>query len=157
MFVSTIEPLDEQGRSTNPTKSLSDKYVFNTVLTRSRSLVVAAGSPHALLHMEEQMEGNTCWRSYIQNCVDHGTFIVPQKVEPNGNKINKYLSELKIKLRELNRGMSSNRTEISSKPTEISSKPMENPKAITHSPQPKESPTNVSPSMDQIPNGMLIM
>ena len=90
--------MDDYGRTTNPTKSLCDNYVFNTVLTRSKSLVVAAGSPYALLCTEQQMEGNICWRNYIGHCIEHSTFFIPPQVEPNNNIRSKFFVELKAKL-----------------------------------------------------------
>ena len=53
VFISTSEPtvmLDGGLVSpSDPTKSISDRFVFNTVITRSRSLVVAVGNPFLLL------------------------------------------------------------------------------------------------------------
>ena len=88
--------MDEHGRSDNPTKSLCDNYVFNTVLTRSKSLVVVAGSPHALLRTESLMRKQTsCWKSYIKSCIRNNTFIVPESVEPDDKKRSQFLSNLK--------------------------------------------------------------
>ena len=54
--MSTTEPVDAMGNTTNPTKSPCDPFVFNTVITRSKSLVVVVGSPLALLAIEEHMK-----------------------------------------------------------------------------------------------------
>lgn len=98
-FVSTVEPLDATGRSTNPTKSLCDKYVFNTVLTRSKSLVVVAGSPYALLHAENLMgENTTCWKNFLRNCIQNKTLIIPELVEKDANKISQFRQNLESRL-----------------------------------------------------------
>ena len=55
VFMSTTEPIDKDGNTCNPTKSPCDRYVFNTVLTRAKSLVVAVGSPLVLLNTEAHM------------------------------------------------------------------------------------------------------
>ncbi len=88
VFLSTTEPVDSVGNTTNPTKSLCDPYVFNTALTRSKSLVVAVGSPVALLRIEEHMVKKygrkaQCWSSYMKLCLEKGTFIIPSEIEPS--------------------------------------------------------------------------
>ena len=96
LFISTIEPLDASGRSTNPTKSLCDKYVFNTVLSRTKSLVVAVGNPYALLKTEEKMGDYGCWKTYISHCIDNKTFYIPQTVEPVKRKREHYFESLRV-------------------------------------------------------------
>lgn len=86
--MSTIEPVDAEGNTTNPTKSPCDPYIFNTVLTRSKSLVVVVGSPLALLGIEEHMvklygPKARCWSSYLKLCLEKDTLIIPPEVEPN--------------------------------------------------------------------------
>ncbi len=103
LFLSTTEPVDTAGNTTNPTKSLCDPYVFNTVLTRSKSLVVAAGSPLALLGIEEHMVKKygrkaRCWSSYLRICLENGTFIIPPKVEPWDITAKKFEQRLRAKL-----------------------------------------------------------
>ncbi len=88
VFLSTTEPVDSVGNTTNPTKSPCDPYVFNTALTRSKSLVVAVGSPVALLRIEEHMVKKygrkaQCWSSYMKLCLEKGTFIIPSEIEPS--------------------------------------------------------------------------
>ena len=96
LFISTIEPLDASGGSTNPTKSLCDKYVFNTVLSRTKSLVVAVGNPYALLKTEEKMGDYGCWKTYISHCIDNKTFYIPQIVEPVERKREHYFESLRV-------------------------------------------------------------
>ena len=75
MFVSTNEATDSQGYSKNPTKSMCDPFVFNTVITRAKSLFVCVGNPYFICQLEEKMKtGKRCWATYIQCCLDCETF-----------------------------------------------------------------------------------
>ena len=80
LFMSTAEPVDESGNTTNPTKSPCDPFIFNTVLTRAKSLVVVTGCPYALLDIEDHMvkiygEKGKCWSNYMETCSENGAFI----------------------------------------------------------------------------------
>ena len=78
MFVSTTEATDSSGRSKNPTKSMADQFVFNTVITRAQSLVVCVGNPYFLFHLETKMQsGKKFWSAYINSCLECETFIYP--------------------------------------------------------------------------------
>ena len=82
LFLSTSEPTDANCSTKNPTKSLCDRYVFNTALTRAQSLVVSVGNPFLLLKMEQHMvdrykEKGKCWSHYLKRCLDHNTLTVP--------------------------------------------------------------------------------
>ena len=107
VFVSTVEPLDSHGRTTNPTRSLCNRYVFTTVITRSKSLVVAAGSPLALLRTEQQMDGSLCWKNYMRRCMENGTFFIPSCIEHSQNKKVKFITALKAVLYGQNCGSTS--------------------------------------------------
>ena len=70
VFLCTSEPVLENGCTANPTKSICDKSVFNTVITRAQSLVVAVGNPFRLFHIEERCaNGAACWKEYVRNCM----------------------------------------------------------------------------------------
>ena len=77
--MSTAEPTFEDGRSKNPTKSPCGQYVFNTAITRAKSLVVCAGNPFLLMKIEKHMnnEQPNCWRDFIRRCMVTRTFHVP--------------------------------------------------------------------------------
>ena len=77
--MSTVEPTNEYGRSKNPTKSPCGQYVFNTAITRAKSLVVCAGNPFLLMKIEKHMnnEQPNCWRDFIRRCMITRTFHVP--------------------------------------------------------------------------------
>ena len=89
--MSTSEPVSEEGEIVSQTKSITDKYVFNTAITRSRYLVVAVGNPFLLMKLEDQMSkkyGNNarCWSSYMKQCIECQTFSYSQKLQNNFNK-----------------------------------------------------------------------
>ena len=80
MFLATGEPFDDNGMSSNPTKSLCNPYVFNTALSRAESLVVAVGNPFTLMRVEETMGKAShggfqqrCWKEYIRVCLQEET------------------------------------------------------------------------------------
>ena len=91
IIISTFEPLEENGTSSNPTKSLVDPKIFNTVLSRSKSLVVAVGNPYRLLRMEKQM-GFSCWKAYLANCLKNDTVFFPERYRKSDRE------HLKLKL-----------------------------------------------------------
>ena len=103
VFLSTIEPVNAEGNTTNPTKSPCDPYIFNTILTRSKSLVVVVGSPLALLGIETHMtklygKKACCWSRYISICLEKGTFVIPDEVE-NRNAVKQgFISGLKARV-----------------------------------------------------------
>ena len=81
LFLSTSEPTKKNGETCNPTKSICDRYVFNTAITRARSLVVSVGNPFMLLKTERHMirkygEKGKCWSQYLKTCLDNGTLII---------------------------------------------------------------------------------
>ena len=82
LFVSTHEKMLSDGRTSNPTKSICDPFVFNTAITRAQSLVISFGNPFMLLKIEDHMEKKysskvNCWHEYLRRCIECKTFIVP--------------------------------------------------------------------------------
>ena len=78
VFVSTAEATDSSGCSKNPTKSMADQFVFNTVVTRAQSLVVCVGNPYFLFHLENKMHpGKKFWLAYVNSCLECETFVYP--------------------------------------------------------------------------------
>ena len=69
-----------EGEPQNLTKSVSDRYVFNTAITRSQYLVVAVGNPFLLLHIEKCMKEKygekavDCWSRFMRQCLECNTF-----------------------------------------------------------------------------------
>ena len=79
MFLSTAEPIAD-GKILNPTKSFSNRYVFNTAITRAQSLIIGVGNPFLLLKMEKHMmetygydERGKCWSNYLKKCLSNKT------------------------------------------------------------------------------------
>ncbi len=125
VFLSTTEPVDNDGNTTNPTKSPCDPYVFNTVLTRSKSLVVAVGSPMALLRIEEHMVKKyggkaRCWSTYMKLCLEKNTFTIPSAIEPNDKMKKEFKSALMTKLSNTLRTLSDINEEVSTNATSVS-------------------------------------
>uniref|UniRef100_A0A1X7UNX9 RNB domain-containing protein n=1 Tax=Amphimedon queenslandica TaxID=400682 RepID=A0A1X7UNX9_AMPQE len=87
IFLSTAEPTTKEGKSKNPTKTPCSQYVFNTALTRAKSLVVCAGNPFLLMTIEESM-GNecSCWKEYIRRCILSKTFVVPSQLQDEASQ-----------------------------------------------------------------------
>ena len=91
VFISTSETTDN-GQPLNQARSLCDRYVFNTALTRSQSLVVAVGNPFSLLKTEAYMiethgDSFRTWTPYIQQCVECSTFMYAKSAktsDPSG-------------------------------------------------------------------------
>ena len=80
LFLSTFEATHDDGSTRNPTKSIADPYVVNTVVTRARSLVVSVGNPYLLLRMEEHMcikygEKGKYWSNYLKRCLDNNSVV----------------------------------------------------------------------------------
>ena len=86
IFLSTSEPTGKGGETCNPTKSICDRYIFNTAITRAQSLVVSVGNPFILLREEQHMVeryGNRgkCWSTYLQFCLEHNTLSIDPSLE----------------------------------------------------------------------------
>ena len=60
----------------NPTKSICDQYVFNTVITRAQSLIVCVGNPFLLFSIEKRTPNYKiyCWREYVKRCLETSSF-----------------------------------------------------------------------------------
>ena len=99
LYISTCEPTWEDGNTRNPTKSICDPFVFNTAITRAKSLIVSFGNPFLLLATEKHMVqkyGSTgkCWSEYMMRCLLNGTFIVPDSVIKSLSDKGKYKQKL---------------------------------------------------------------
>jgi len=59
------------GSTFDPTKSICDQYVFNTVITRAKSLVVCVGNPFLLFSIEKLSHYKICcWKEYVKRCLE---------------------------------------------------------------------------------------
>ena len=74
--MSTVESLESTGRPFDLLKSFCHPALFNTAITRAKSLVVAVGNPLVLMMSEAIIdEPKWCWREFISRCLEHKTFI----------------------------------------------------------------------------------
>ena len=91
LYISTSEPTQDSGETLNPTKSIADPLVFNTALTRARSLIISFGNPYLLLSIEKHMNlkykgRGRCWSQLIKLCLQRGTLIIPGSVIGDTNE-----------------------------------------------------------------------
>ena len=99
MFLSTAEPTTAEGASKNPTKTPCSQYVFNTALTRAKSLVVCAGNPFLLMKIEKNTTQNRdkrpFWAEYIRRCIENETFVIPASLQVSNTDRQDKLSKLR--------------------------------------------------------------
>ena len=105
LFLSTSEPTYKDGATRNPTKSICDRYVFNTAITRAQSLVVAVGNPFMLLRTERHMvqkygAKGKCWSNYFKFCLEHGTLFIHNSLQVSEAEKNKCMQKLQKLVRE---------------------------------------------------------
>ena len=87
----------EDGSTFDPTKSVCDQYVFNTVITRAKSLVVCVGNPFLLFSIEKSTSGYSihCWREYIRRCLETSSLkLTPQCYEADESVVQENISQL---------------------------------------------------------------
>ena len=84
--------MDEKGATRDPIKSLCDQYVFNTVITRACSLVVAIGNPFRLMKIEEMGsqcdqdvdlsagKKKKCWQTFIFHCLQCKSLVLTEEL-----------------------------------------------------------------------------
>ena len=68
--------------STDLGTTVVNERVFNTVITRAKSLFVAVGNPHYLMDAEECMvneehQDTNCWKEYLKTCASWNSIIYP--------------------------------------------------------------------------------
>ena len=83
--------MDEKCATRDPVKSLCDQYVFNTVITRACSLVVAIGNPFRLMKIEEMGSHDQdvdlsagkkkrCWQTFIFHCLQCKSLVLTEEL-----------------------------------------------------------------------------
>ena len=85
VFICTSEAVDEHCATRDPVKSLCDQYVFNTVITRACSLVVAIGNPFRLMHIEGKLadsanESKNCWQAFFYYCLQCNSLVLSKQL-----------------------------------------------------------------------------
>ena len=89
----TSEPVKNDFKPYDPVKSPCDPRVFNTIITRSQSLVIAVGNPFRLMEIEKRMpEGDKqCWLSYLQRCWESNTIVLSDELNTARHERNNIL------------------------------------------------------------------
>ena len=78
--------MDGNCATRDPVKSLCDQYVFNTIITRSCSLVVAIGNPFRLMHIESKIADSTsevsknCWQAFFYHCLQCNSLVLSKEL-----------------------------------------------------------------------------
>ena len=82
VFISTIEPTKENGEPFDPVRTMSNELVFNTIMTRARSLIYCVGNPFTLCEIGDSRS----WKAYLQRCVQCETlqFSIPNQSNRKG-------------------------------------------------------------------------
>lgn len=94
VFLSTHEPreYDDSGKLLSRLDvggTVVNQRVFNTMITRTKSLFVAVGNPFYLLDAEESLVvtgGNQtalCWRKFLRTCIDYNSIFYPKNCSPD--------------------------------------------------------------------------
>ncbi len=133
LFLSTSEPTHSDGSTRNPTKSLSDRHIFNTALTRAQSLVIAVGNPFLLLKIEQTMlvkygDKGKVWSNYLKRCFEHDSFVVPPTLKLKKKKLEAIVACLRALVSERTVDTSADNdvgdTDVAEPPRDTSSAPM---------------------------------
>ncbi|XP_065917902.1 3'-5' exoribonuclease HELZ2-like isoform X2 [Dysidea avara] len=100
IFISTLEKTEDDGSTSNPTKSICDQYAFNTVITRAQSLVVCVGNPFLLFSIEKSTGYIIyCWREYVKRCLETSSLkLTPQCYEAGGSAVQESIHKLYIEV-----------------------------------------------------------
>lgn len=80
VFLGLFEPAENDEKGAFFIKSLFNPYVFNTVLTRARTRVVAVGKPKEVIEFENASYDSQsykiklkCWHEYLKLCIQQKT------------------------------------------------------------------------------------
>ena len=107
--------MDERCATRDPVKSLCDQYVFNTVITRACSLVVAIGNPFRLMRVEamgsqhnaKDVKGGAagktknCWQTFIFRCLQCKSLLLTEELMIERQLSSKKTSEQRKTLQNL--------------------------------------------------------
>ena len=96
LLISASESLESSGRPFDLLKSFCHPAVFNTAITRARSLVVAVGNPLVLMMSEATMdEPKWCWKEFITRCLLDNVFVVPDRLKNKYSKVRSQLQKIR--------------------------------------------------------------
>ena len=107
----TAEPVNQDYSPSDPVKSMCDRYMFNTIITRPKSLIVAIGNPFRLCKVEKKMlkESPACWSEYMYQCWEGDSFLLSAALREDLGACKNQLDKLK----ELMFQMATNKLHIS--------------------------------------------
>ena len=117
--------MDESCATRDPVKSLCDQYVFNTVITRARSLVMAFGNPFRLMEIERNLanEGDVpdsqgssslvrkCWQTLFYYCLQCNSLVLSDDLSQQRQESRQCALEQSARLLELESVMFDRATE----------------------------------------------
>ena len=79
----------------DPVKSMCDPYMFNTIITRPKSLLVAIGNPFRLRKIEQWTPDiPACWSEYLCQCWEGGSLLLSARLRQNPGAYKKQLGKL---------------------------------------------------------------
>ena len=100
----TAQPVNQDYSPFDPVKSMCDPFMFNTIVTRPKSLLVVIGNPFRLLKIEQmihlgKIEQKTpippaCWSEYLYQCWEGGSLQLSTKLKEAPGACKKELVEL---------------------------------------------------------------
>ena len=105
VLLNTFEPTWDNGTPLTESRSIVNPYVFNTVLSRAQSLVIAIGNPFMLLMMEEHTvrkygERWRCWSHYLRVCLEHDTLTFDPSLQLEPEACRQWKEKLTAHLKE---------------------------------------------------------
>ena len=108
IFVCTAQPVNQDYSPFDPVKSICDPFMFNTIITRPKSLLVAIGNPLRLRKIEQMIHSGkikqktptppSCWSEYLYQCWEGGSLQLSAKLREGPGACKKELGELEKKL-----------------------------------------------------------
>ena len=79
----------------DPVKSMCDPYMFNTIITRPKSLLVTIGNPFRLLKIQQKTpDPPACWLEYLYQCWEQGSLILSSNLKGIHGACRKQLNRL---------------------------------------------------------------
>ena len=76
-------------------KSICDPYMFNTIITRPKSLFFVVGNPFRLHKIQQKMpDSPACWLEYLYQCWEGGSLLLSAKLREDLGACKKQLGEL---------------------------------------------------------------
>ena len=104
----TAQPVNQDYSPFDPVKSMCDPFMFNTIVTRPKSLLVVIGNPFRLRKIEQithsgKIDQNiqdppACWSEYLYQCWEGGSLQLSAKLREGPGACKKELGELEKEL-----------------------------------------------------------